>query len=689
MNRRERRRRAKLQKRRRSAAAAPPKTEAPFNDALVHQNEGRLGEAEILYRQILETDPGHADSLNQLGVVLARTDRHAEGARLIAKAVALAPGEASYHNNHGIVLTHLGRPDEALECYREALAREPDNAQTLNNLGAVLKALRRPDEAAVQYQRALALRPDFAEAYSNYGNVLMDLERVKDAVSCQRQALRLNPRYAVAHNNLGSALKRLGRHGEAAASFRRALDLAPGYDDALNNLGEVLKERGEAAEAMTFYQRARAAAPAKASFHSNHLLAMNSVAGLDRDSVFAEHRLWGERHAAPLAPPDPLHDNDPDPERVLRVGYVSADLRRHSVAYFIEPVLRSHDRSACLIHCYSGVVREDEVTGRLRRHADRWRRTHQLGDGETADLVRRDGIDILVDLAGHTMNNRLLVFARKPAPVQVTWLGYPNTSGLDAMDYRLTDTWADPRNDGDQYHTERLVRLAGGFLCYRPPGDAPQPQPPAAAAPVTFGSCNNLAKVTPRVIAVWAAILKRVADSRLLLKSKPLADEDSRRRVQDLFAGHGIAAERLEMMGWVASASHLAVYDRIDIALDPFPYGGTTTTCEAMWMGVPVVTLAGDRHSGRVGLSLLGKLDLDDLAASSPEDYVERAVALAGDRTRLGALRGDLRARMERSGLTDAKTFTEKLEAAYRRMWRHWCASHDGPPPKGGTQRSR
>jgi hypothetical protein len=239
------------------------------------------------------------------------------------------------------------------------------------------------------------------------------------------------------------------------------------------------------------------------------------------------------------------------------------------------------------------------------------------------------------------MNNRLLVFARKPAPVQVTWLGYPNTSGLDAMDYRLTDAWADPRNDGDQYYTERLVRLAGGFLCYRPPGDTPRPQPPAAAAPVTFGSCNNLAKVTPRVIAVWAAILKRVASSRLLLKSKPLADEDSRRRVEDLFAGHGIAAERLEMMGWVASASHLAVYGRIDIALDPFPYGGTTTTCEALWMGVPVVTLAGDRHSGRVGLSLLGKLGLDDLAASSPEDYVERAVALAGDRG--GAIRPDRR----------------------------------------------
>ncbi len=679
-NRRERRRLAKLQKSRRSVAAPPPAadTEALFNDAVAHQNEGRLEEAEILYRQVLGRDSNHADSLDQLGVILARTNRSADGARLIAKAVDLAPGEASYHNNLGIVLFHLGRPGEALECYRKALAREPDNAQALNNIGAALKALHRPDEAAVQYQRALAVHPDFAEAHSNYGNVLMDLGRVEDAVSCQRQALQINPRYAVAHNNLGSALKRLGHFGAAAASFRQALDLASGYDDALNNMAEVLKERGEAARAMTFYQQARAAAAAKASFHSNHLLAMNSVAGLDRDAVFAEHRLWGKSHAAPLAPSEPLHDNDPDPERVLRVGYVSADLRRHSVAYFIEPVLRSHDRNACRIYCYSGVVREDEVTKRLRRHADQWRRVHQLGMEETAEQVRRDGIDILVDLAGHTMSNRLLVFARKPAPVQVTWLGYPNTSGLEAMDYRLTDAWADPQNDGDQYYTENLVRLDGGFLCYRPSDAAPQLKPLAAAGSVTFGSCNNLAKVTPQVIAVWAAILKQVTAARLLLKSKPLADEDSRRRVEGLFAGHGIAAERLEMMGWVDAASHLAIYERIDIALDPFPYGGTTTTCEALWMGVPVVTLAGDRHSGRVGLSLLCKLGLDDLVASSPDDYVERAVALAGDRARLGTLHGDLRARVERSGLTDAKAFTEKLEAAYRRMWRHWCAARNG-----------
>lgn len=678
MNRRERRKQAKRSKAKSGAQDKTPPSGTPagdpaalFNAAVNDLNEGHLAKAEQAFTYILTRWPAYAEAMDLLGVVFAKTERLPDAAAIMQKAIALNPNLAGFHNNLGNVLSALGRRADAVQCYRRALALRPDDAQTHNNLGSTLYTMARLDDASAAYERALTLRPDYPEALSNYGNVLIDLGRIADAVAANQKALALNPAYPIAHNNLGNGLRRLGQYEDAVQAYIRALELKPLYADALCNLAETLKEQGRVLEALPFYEKAMAVDPRQAGIHSNLLLALNSVAELSRVAVYAEHKRWGERFA--LAPP--THANARDPAKRLRVGYVSPDLRKHSVAYFIEPVIAAHDRAAVEVFAYANVAVPDAVTARIKDSVDGWRDIRGLGDADAAAMIRADGIDVLVDLAGHTMDGQLPLFALKPAPVQVTYLGYPNTTGLAAVDGRLTDSVADPEGESGRYHTERLIRLANGFLCYQPPADAPAVAPPSVLANgfVTFGSCNNLAKIGPAAIAAWAAILTRVPDARLFLKAKPLADDGTRRRLAQRFTEHGVDAERLVMTGWIVDGNHLAVYNRVDVGLDTFPYNGTTTTCEALWMGVPVVTVAGDRHAARVGASLLTRVGLDELIADEPEAYVAYAVALANDRARLSALRTSLRATVARSALCDAHRFTRTIEAAYRDLWRAWC----------------
>ena len=393
------------------------------------------------------------------------------------------------------------------------------------------------------------------------------------------------------------------------------------------------------------------------------------------DYLLAAHREWDERYGR-QAPRPTAYANVRDVGRRLKIGYLSPDFRQHSVAYFIEPLLKAHDRQAVEVFCYAEVMRPDTVTAHLQGLADHWLMTVGLSDDELAERIGTDGIDILVDLAGHTANNRLRVFARKPAPVQVTWLGYPNTTGLEAIDYRLVDAMTDPAGEADAWASETLVRLEGGFHCYSGLKGAPEPGVPPclSAGTVTFGSFNNPAKVSAATFDAWAKLLCRLPQARLLLKGKPFADAGTRALFLARLGKRGVAAERVELMAWLPdAAAHLAVYHRVDIALDPFPYNGTTTTCEALWMGVPVVTLRGDRHAGRVGASLLSQIGLPDLIANSVEEYVEIAVALASDPARLMDLRRSLRARIAASPLCDGRAFARKIEAAFRTMWQHWC----------------
>jgi predicted O-linked N-acetylglucosamine transferase (SPINDLY family) len=409
------------------------------------------------------------------------------------------------------------------------------------------------------------------------------------------------------------------------------------------------------------------------------LLTLNYQSSGDLFSGYRSARAWWQHHGLPVYK-SVNHKNDVESIRRLKIGYVSPDFRQHSVSFFCQPLIQHHNRQLVEVFCYSEVKSSDDVTDEIMTSADEWRPISGLPDEAVAEQVRQDGIDILVDLAGHTAENRLLVFARKPAPVQITWLGYPNTTGMPVMDYRLTDDIADPPGEADQYHSETLIRLPDGFLCYSPPDDAPDVSglPARQTARITFGSFNNLPKINEAVIALWSRLLLKVPKSDLLLKSKQFADAHVRQRFVDLFTSHGIAAERITLLPRVPStAGHLALYHRVDIGLDPFPYNGTTTTCEAMWMGVPVISLRCERHAGRVGASVLTRVGLKELIAESEEQYVEIGMKLAQNLDGLEMLRAGMRARMSASALCDAKSFARTMENNFQMIWKIWCQKND------------
>ncbi len=530
----------------------------------------------------------------------------------------------------------LGQPDRVETCCREIIRIQPKSHDAHYHMGCALMFQGKRQEAARTFDRARELKPAHAPTHLQSGHVSTS---PTEALQHYQRAVELEPAFAEAHGALGAALVSCSRVAEAIGSFRQALRL----NSKLHRL------------------------------HSDLLFTLNYGADQDASAVFSEHRRWGELHSLPAVT---SLGNSPDPDRRLRVGYVSPDLREHSVAYFFEPLLVNHAADSIETFCYAEVAQPDTVTQRLQPLSEHWLTTCGMSDIALSERIRADRIDILVDLAGHSSNNRLLTFSTRAAPVQVTYLGYPNTTGLKAVDYRLTDGWADPPGQTEKFHTEKLVRLPQGFLCYRPPADSP----PVASLPATtrghiaFGSFNNLQKMTPEVVALWAELLHAVPDSRLVLKNYSLGDPALRARQFQLFAECGIPADRLDLRGRNDTlAEHLASYGDIDVALDSFPYNGTTTTCEAMFMGVPVVTLAGDRHAARVSASLLTQVGLSNLIAETPNAYLRIATELAADLEILAQLRAELRQRMTASPLFDGKRFARDVEHAYRDMWRDWC----------------
>ncbi|CAO3363865.1 O-linked N-acetylglucosamine transferase, SPINDLY family protein [Azospirillum palustre] len=629
-------------------AAAPgtpigtaPAAEAGFARALTLHREGRVAEAEAGYRSVLAADPGHPNA----------------------------------NNNLAIILRARGDWDEALGCYRRALARNAADPFVHSNHGCLLLDMGRAAEAEEALRTAVRLKPDYAEAHFNLANILRNRGDREGARAAYGEALRLKPDMAAALCNLGDLHKGGVELARAVECFVAALKADPKSAEAWNNLGETLKEMGRIEEAIGVFQKGLEANPTHTLMHSNLLLALHYTPAVPPETVFKAHAGWAQRHADPLLPAGKRHANPRDPERRLRVGYVSPDFCAHSVAFFAEPLIREHDRNRFEVFCYHAAARSDVVTERLKGMADGWRSLVGVDDARAMALIEQDGIDILVDLTGHTANNRLTLFARKPAPVQVSWLGYPDTTGMRAVDWRLSDAIAEPPGEADRLSAERIVRLPHGFHSYRPPVDvAPPAEPPSRAnGHVTFGSFNNTSKVTGEVVRVWSEILKRVPNSRLIVKSAQMGDEETRRRYLNTFVQHGIDAGRIELLARIDAANgHLRAYDRIDIGLDPFPYNGTTTTCEALWMGVPVVTVAGASHVARVGASLLTHCGLTELIAADEAGYIATAVALAGDADRLDELRRTMRDRLNAAPLTDYKGFAHQVEAAYRAMWRDW-----------------
>lgn len=662
-----------------AARQNPGLVEAWRNLGCVRVQQGQPERAESPLRRAIALRPDFAEAHNDLGCALRAQGRIHEALACFRRAIELAPDFAEAHFNLAQILTRAGEVEGAARAWAATVKLRPEWAEALAMAASAMAGFGRYREAAGYARRALVLRPELAEAHNALGVALEALGELEEALESYRAALRHRPEYAEAWNNVGNVLARQGRLREAEQAYRRALGIRPDYAIAWNNLAHAQEKQGAVGEALACYRRALEADPAFAQAHSNLLLCLHYQPELDRDGILAEHRRWAARHAPRR--PARGHGNDPDPARPLRIGYLSPDFRRHAVAFFIEPVLACHDRREFRVICYSNVVCGDATTARLRSLADEWVEVHGLSDEAAEELIRAAGVDILVDLAGHTAGGRMGLVARKPAPLVVNWLGYPDTTGLEAVDYRITDEAADPRGEAEGYYTEELVRLPVPFLCYRPPEEAPEVSaaPALHAGVVTFGGFHNLAKINARVAACWAAILARVPGSRLLLKTAALDDACARERLGRMLAESGVPLERVETRGHAKSLKdHLACYGEVDLALDTFPYAGTTTTCEALWMGVPVVTLAGRAHVSRTGLSILKAVGLEDLAASSEEEYVRIAVSLAGDPERLAKMRAGMRRRMQASRLLRAEEFVRDLERAYRQMWRRWCAGVRG-----------
>jgi len=547
-----------------------------------------------------------------------------------------------------------------------------DQLQRMLQSAAALHKAGRLTEADAALRQVLNQHPDHPAAVHLLGIVAGRLGRTSESVQLLRRAVQLQPHSAQAHNNLAFALRLNGSADEAMEEFKRAIQIKPDFAEAHSNLGNALIDIGQFDEAIASHRQAVRLSPGDAKEHSNLAFLLHYHPAYDARMIHEELRQWSQRHAEPLKKLIQPHANNRDPDRRLRVGYVSPDFREHPVGQNLLPLLREHDRRQMEIFCYSNVVRPDTRTDQLRGYADVWRSIVGLSDSQVVSQIRQDGIDILVDLALHSAGNRLMVFAHKPAPVQVTYLGYCGGTGMEAMDNRLSDPYMDPSDSDLSYYSERTIRLPETYWCYGVAGPTPEPSPPPAAAMgyVTFGCLNNIVKVSPPALDLWAEILQRVPRSRLLIHCRPGTRLDAMR---ERFAGKGISPDRLEFPNWQPWHQYVQTYGRIDIALDPFPWGGGITTCDALWMGVPVVSLVGSTAVGRGGASILANVGAPELVARTPQQYVQIATDLANDLPRLVELRRTLRPRMQASPLMDAPRFARNVEAAYRRMWRTWC----------------
>jgi predicted O-linked N-acetylglucosamine transferase (SPINDLY family) len=641
-----------------------------LNQGLALHQADKLDQAELKYDQVLHQDPDNQDALHFLGLIAHQRGDAARAAELIGRAIQIDEARSTFHYNLGAVHAAMKDYGRAAACYGRALELEPDHFDAAYSLGTVLGQAGKPGEALQALETALGLSPGDAASLTAKSAALETLGRSGEAVAAARLATVADASIPEAWTNLGTALGSSGDLIEAEAAHRRALEVDPGYATGHYNLGNALNDLWRSSEARAAFRHALEIDPDDASARGNHLINLLYDEEASEATLFEEHQKW-----APAGNGDAGFEGAPEPERRLRIGYVSPDFRTHSCAYFLAPLFASHDKDRFEIFAYSNNARSDDVTDSLRATVDHWRELANADDQSGAAMVAADNIDILVDLAGYSRGGRLGVFAAKPAPVQISWLGYAATTGLGAMDYRITDAIADPEGAADDLHIETLIRLAGGFHCYEPPA-APEVTPPpvVAGGHITFASFNNPAKINKGVIKVWAAVLDAVPNSRLLLKGRGLDQAPVRSRLLAAFADAGVAEGRIETLAWVPrDQSPLSVYGRADIALDTFPYNGTTTTFEALWMGLPVVTLAGQRHSGRVGASLLAHAKLDLEIPETADGYVQLAKALAGAPERLAAFRSGVRGRLLASPLLNGPGFAAKMEAAYRDVWRRWC----------------
>jgi protein O-GlcNAc transferase len=611
--------------------------------ALAHHRGGRLPQAETIYRDIISREPANADALHLLGSLIQVEDPE-QALQLMRRAVEFDPSAAHFRCNLGALLGRMGREEEAVACLREALRLKPRYPAALSNLGVALEKLGRLREAAGAHEQALALRPDYVESLHHRGSCLRKLGRLDEAIASHLRTAEVQPRFTGTYHALAAAYGDLGNQAKVIECHRKLVELSP----------------------------------ASAAAHSDLLHVLHYDPASTPELLFNEALKWAKAHAEPLSMSVLPHANDRNPDRPLRVGCVSPDFHDHPVARLVMPILTHLDRSRFTSVCYDDSINPDATTARLREQTGEWKQTANLSDAALAQLIRNDRIDILVDLAGHMGGHRLTMLARKPAPVQVTHFNYPDTTGLSAMDYRFSDALAEPVGKSEQYSTEALVRLPHCAWCYHPGFEVPEvrPLPAQGNGYVTFTSLNKPLKHSVSTIALWAKILHAVPHSRLLLFGTDTEPANPALAVP--FVAHGIGQDRLRFMAKRPRPHYLDLYNQADIALDPFPYNGGITSCDAMLMGVPLVALEGNTYHSRQGLMLLTNLGLPELIAKTPQQYVEIAMSLAADIHRLAGLRENLRDRLSRSPMGDGPGFTRELEAAYRQMWVRWCEKSAG-----------
>ncbi len=686
--------------------------------ALEHHQAGRMPQAKAIYQQILQAEPNHPEALHLLGVIAHQEGNYEIAVELISKAISVISSSPMSHLNLGLALQAQGKLDEAIESYQKALSIKPDYAEAHINLGSVHQAQGKLDEAiehyhnglsfkpsyaeahynlgtALQaqgkldaaiesYHKALSLKPDYAEAHYTLGITFRDQGNLDAAIESCRMALSLKPDYAEAHNSMGNALRAQGKLAAAVESYRKALLLRPDFAEALNNLGNALLAQGKPGEAIGSYQKALSIKADFAMAHSNLLYLHGYHAFLDPHEYLSMARGW-ELAGLPAQDRQAAHNRNfyrpPLAGRRLRVGYVSGDFRQHAVSYFVEQLFAHHDRGRVELFAYSSNGQRDVVTERLQASVEHWVPLVGVSDAAARERIEVDGIDVLIDLSGHTSHNRLGVFARRAAPVQVHYLGFMASTGLTEMDYWIGDEILTPF-ETDSHFSEQVWRLPRVWVSYEGKEDASLPDWHSIQnGTVWLGSFNDLGKLTPATLALWAQVLHALPEARLLLKTKDLADNSNRQRILDVLASQGIVPDRIELQDrsitpdWTA---HMAYYNRLDIALDPVGgVGGGTTTCDALWMGVPVITLKGDRMASRMTSSMLNAIGHQEWIACSEAEYVGKVVTLARDVAQRKALRLVQRNQMAHSPLCDAKSLVVHLENAYFEMFERWLERQD------------
>ncbi len=671
---------------------------------MAHHKVGRLAEAHGCYSQAQQLEPNSAEVNHLLGVLAFQKDDDREAAGCFERAVIAEPGNAKYLGNLGAAWLVAGRPEDALGVLERAIEIDSDSVDVLNNLAAAYREIGRAPDAATMASRAVTLRPDDAELQTNLAVALLGTEQPDAALAAAQRAVELSPKSPEAQNALGSAYLALRQREQAISAFQAAVASGPGFADATRNLAlayQEAKRLGEALEtyqlaterwpddaaaqaglartarmmgrsdrAIEAYRKAVSLSPGNRRYHSNLLFSLIGSADLDGESLLAEHRAWHDNHASTLAPSAPTYSNSVDPDRRLKIGYVSADFRAHPVGRIAQPVIAAHDRKVVEVFCYSGTAKPDGITAKTESASDNWRSVDNMADDALCNLIADDQIDILVDLSGHSARNRLTVFGRKPAPIQASWMGYMSTTGLTAIDYYIGDDVHTPEQF-DHHFSEKVYRLRRNLTCFKPPEEAPAigPLPAASSEFVTFGCFGNPGKITSACIELWADLLKTVIGSRLILRYQGYEDPVVRQDFTKRFSEFGIEASRIDFEGSTSYREVLETYNRMDIALDTYPYSGTMTTMEALWMGVPVVTLAGNRTLTRQSAGQLSAAGLDDLITNDAEAFVSVASSLAGDMEQMTNYRTTMRRRLSDSPLCDAADLARALESAYRDMW--------------------